>query len=105
MADYDQALGEMARVVRPGGHVLILDFSLPTSPVLRSLYRIYLHHVLPRLAGAVTGRPEAYAYLGESIEAFPRGQQMLDQLERNGFSLPAARPLWLGIVTIYTATR
>lgn len=105
MADYDAALSEMARVIRPGGHVLILDFSLPESPFLRAVYRAYLHHVLPRFAGAVTGRPEAYAYLGESIEAFPRGQDMLNRIESAGFSLARDRPLWLGIVTIYTATR
>ncbi len=105
MATYDGALGEMARVLRPGGHVLILDFSLPASPPLRAAYRFYLHRVLPRLAGLATGRPEAYAYLGESIEAFPRGQAMLDRMENAGFTLAAARPLWCGIVTIYTATR
>ncbi len=105
MATYDGALAEMARVIRPGGHVLVLDFSLPTAPPLRAAYRLYLHHVLPKIAGLATGRPEAYAYLGESIEAFPRGRGMLDRIEQAGFSLAEARPLWLGIVTIYTATR
>ncbi|MGC1481382.1 MAG: ubiquinone/menaquinone biosynthesis methyltransferase [Chthoniobacterales bacterium] len=105
MADYDVALDQMARVIRPGGHVLVLDFSLPQSPILRTLYRAYLHHVLPRFAGGVTGQPEAYTYLGDSIEAFPRGSDMLNRLAEAGFELPAARPLWFGIVTIYTATR
>ncbi len=105
MATYDGALAEMARVLRPGGHVLVLDFSLPSSPLLRSGYRFYLHRMLPTLAGFATGRPEAYAYLGESIEAFPRGQAMLSRIEGAGFTLAEARPLWCGIVTIYTATR
>lgn len=99
------ALGEMARVLRPGGHVLVMDFSLPEHPLLRVPYRWYLHHILPRIAGLVTGNAGAYEYLGESIEAFPRGARMIALIESCGFELGFAQPLWAGIVTIYTATR
>lgn len=102
MASVDKALHEMARVLRPRGHVLILDFSLPVLP-LRPLYRLYLHRVLPRLAGALTGQPDAYRYLGGSIEEFPRGPEMIELLEKAGFSQGRATPLSGGVVTVYTA--
>ncbi len=104
MASYPDAVREMRRVVRPGGHLLILDFCIPPAP-LRWLYRPYLHHVLPHLAGFLTGEREAYQYLGESIEAFPAGKRMTDLLAQAGWQTPAAEPLTGGIVSIYTAVR
>ena len=70
MADYTAALREFRRVLRPGGHVLVLDFALP-SGVLRKPYQWYLHRVLPKLAGWLTREKDAYEYLGGSIENFP----------------------------------
>jgi demethylmenaquinone methyltransferase/2-methoxy-6-polyprenyl-1,4-benzoquinol methylase len=102
MADWDRALAEMARVLRPGGHVLVLDFSIPTG-ALRPLYRVYLHQCLPSFASVVTGEKAAYDYLGGSIEKFPSGKAMLELIERNGFANAAAEPLTGGIATIYTA--
>ncbi len=74
MESFERALGEMQRVLRSDGHLLILDFSIPSSPLLRPLYRWYLHHLLPRFAGWITGKTDAYEYMAESIEAFPSGQ-------------------------------
>jgi demethylmenaquinone methyltransferase/2-methoxy-6-polyprenyl-1,4-benzoquinol methylase len=94
----------MARVLRPGGHVLVLDFSLP-APLLRWFYRPYLHHVLPHIAAFLTGDRGAYEYLGASIESFPRGAEMCALLRDAGFSAFAPLPLSGGIVTIYTGVR
>jgi demethylmenaquinone methyltransferase/2-methoxy-6-polyprenyl-1,4-benzoquinol methylase len=104
MADWDRALAEMARVLRDGGHLLILDFSIPTG-ALRPAYRFYLHRCLPLLASVVTGQKAAYDYLGGSIEKFPSGSAMLDMIERNGFTSAAAETVTGGIATIYTAVK
>jgi demethylmenaquinone methyltransferase / 2-methoxy-6-polyprenyl-1,4-benzoquinol methylase len=104
MADYPAALREMARVLKPAGQLLILDFSIPDN-CLRGPYRWYLHHVLPHMAGWLTGQKDAYEYLGGSIEQFPSGVGMTDLLDSCGFSSPSATPMTLGVVTIYEAQR
>jgi len=101
MASWPNALAEMRRVLKPGGLVIVLDFSLPRNPLLRVAYRWYLHHVLPHIAGWTTGRPEAYEYLGESIESFPSGTAMTALMESQSFSCRPPRPMCCGIVSLY----
>jgi demethylmenaquinone methyltransferase / 2-methoxy-6-polyprenyl-1,4-benzoquinol methylase len=103
MENCSAALREMARILRKGGHLLVLEFSLPRSSILRAAYRRYLHRLLPVVGSLLTRHKEAYAYLGESIEEFPSGEGMIRLLEANGFRNATARPLSSGIVTIYTA--
>jgi demethylmenaquinone methyltransferase/2-methoxy-6-polyprenyl-1,4-benzoquinol methylase len=105
MASWDQALREMARVLRSGGLLLVMDFSLPEFAPLRYFYRLYLHKVLPRLAAAITGNKAAYEYLGSSIESFPGGRQMQMLIESSGFSNSRARALCCGVASIYTAEK
>jgi demethylmenaquinone methyltransferase/2-methoxy-6-polyprenyl-1,4-benzoquinol methylase len=104
MASWEAALAEMRRVLRPEGHLLVLDFSVPEPP-LRWIYRPYLHHILPRLAGWLTSEKQAYEYLGDSIEQFPRGSAMCTLLTNAGFSNATFQPLSGGIVALYTAER
>jgi demethylmenaquinone methyltransferase/2-methoxy-6-polyprenyl-1,4-benzoquinol methylase len=104
IADWGAALREMSRVLPAGGHLLVLDFSIPGSP-LRTPYRFYLHHFLPGLAGLLTGEKEAYEYLAASIEEFPSGTEMLQLIEANGFEDANEQPMTGGIVTMYTGAR
>ena len=103
--DWAGALRQMSRILNDDGHVLIMEFSLPQASVLRTLYRFYLHKMLPVLGSLLTGKKAAYDYLGESIEQFPGGEAMLRLIEENGFQNAKAEPLSGGIVTIYTAER
>lgn len=104
MASWRGALSEMHRVLRPGGHLLVLDFSMPKGP-WRFPYSFYLHRILPKIAGLLTGEKSAYEYLGDSIERFPSGNAMLELLLGAGFLKPVAEPLSLGIVSLYTASK
>ncbi len=104
MASIEGALREMYRLLRPGGHGLVLDFSLPRPP-LQLPYRLYLHHLLPKIAGFVTGHPEAYEYFGASIETFPKGWVMLERFASAGFKNRNATLLSFGIVTVYTGQK
>lgn len=105
MENWGGALREMSRVVRPSGHVVILEFSLPAAALLRAPYRFYLHKCLPLFGSLLTKRKSAYDYLGDSIEKFPSGEVMLSLIEGSGFQSAAAEPLTGGIVTIYTAQK
>lgn len=104
MGDYELGIREMCRVLRPGGRLFILDFSLPKG-ILRLPYRLYLHHVLPKLAGFLTKERDAYEYLGGSIEQFPSGENMIALLKRNGFQGGSCRPMTFGVVSVYEAVK
>lgn len=104
MADYELGLKEMRRVLKPGGHLFILDFSLPRG-ILRAPYRFYLHNILPKMAGFLTKEKDAYEYLGGSIEQFPAGDSMIDLLEKNGLSQGTSTPMTFGVVSVYEAVK
>jgi len=103
--DWSAALHEMNRVLTANGHLLVMEFSIPSMSILRAIYRFYLHRVMPIFGAFLTRKKTAYDYLGESIEQFPGGEALLRLIEANGFRDAAAEPLTGGIVTIYTATK
>jgi demethylmenaquinone methyltransferase/2-methoxy-6-polyprenyl-1,4-benzoquinol methylase len=103
MENWRGALAEMSRVLRRDGHLLVLEFSLPTRPIVRTIYRLYLHRCLPLLGSFLTRKKSAYDYLGDSIEEFPGGHAMIDLIEASGFRHATLQPLSYGIATIYTA--
>jgi demethylmenaquinone methyltransferase/2-methoxy-6-polyprenyl-1,4-benzoquinol methylase len=101
--DWAAALREMRRVLTSTGHLLVLDFSLPSRPILHFLYRFYLRRILPLASAIITREKEAYQYLGASIENFPSGPAMCHLIEASGFQNVTAEPLTGGIVTLYIA--
>lgn len=105
MANWSHAIQEMHRVIRPGGHLFVLDFSLPTQTWMRKFHLFYLRHVMPSIAGWLTGEKLAYQYLCGSIEKFPCGQAMNQLLEENGFTQTQHYPLTFGIATLYIAKK
>ena len=105
LENWAAALAEMSRVLKTNGHLLVLEFSLPTTPMLRAIYRFYLHRCLPLFGSFLTGTKTAYDYLGDSIEEFPSGSAMCELIVKNGFTQPTFEPLTGGIVSIYTAEK
>lgn len=98
------ACAEMHRVMRPGGRLAVLEFAIPTNPVVRAGYLWYFNHVLPRI-GRLVARHQAYEYLPASVGAFHTPEQFAGLLRGAGFHDIQAKPLTLGIVYLYTATR
>jgi demethylmenaquinone methyltransferase/2-methoxy-6-polyprenyl-1,4-benzoquinol methylase len=103
--DYVAGLRELFRVLRPGGRLMILEFSTPPSRFLWSLYNTYFFHVLPRIGGLLTGREEAYRYLTHSVAGFPGASELAADMTACGFETVSWRPLTGGIVCIHTGTR
>src|SRR5258708_559841 len=102
MADRAKALGEMRRVLRPGGRLFVLEFSQPYF-WLRPFYYAYLRLVLPAVAGLVTGDRAAYEYLCGSIEEWPGRHALAAEISRAGFVSVTATPLTGGVVALHTA--
>jgi len=98
----EQALAEAARVVRPGGRLVVLEFSLPRRGLWRRIYGFYFFHILPRIGKWVSGTA-AYHYLADSVARFPEPEQFSAMLSREGFTDAQWRPLLGGAVALYTA--
>ena len=86
LANYQHGLEEMLRVLKPGGVAAILEFSQPPNAAFRALYDFFSTTVLPRIGGMISGSPEAYSYLPESIRKFPGAEQLAQEMRRAGFS-------------------
>jgi demethylmenaquinone methyltransferase/2-methoxy-6-polyprenyl-1,4-benzoquinol methylase len=101
VVDVEAALSEMFRVTKPGGRIVICEFSKVTNPVLRPFYNFYLRKVLPAFSSLASKTPEAYAYLSESIDAWPDQRTLAAKIEKAGYEKVTFRNLSFGIVAIH----
>jgi demethylmenaquinone methyltransferase / 2-methoxy-6-polyprenyl-1,4-benzoquinol methylase len=101
LANYRAGLGEMRRVLRPGGALAILAFSQPPNKAFAALYNWYSQHVLPLIGGALSGAPEAYRYLPESVRKFPRAEALAVMMGDAGFAPVEWEYLTSGIVALH----
>ena len=104
-ADLDQGLREMCRVLKPGGHLSIVELTTPPRFPMKQLFKVYSHTILPVYGRLISKDTSAYSYLTKTIEAFPQGERMMDILTKAGFRETAFRRLTFGICTLYTATK
>jgi demethylmenaquinone methyltransferase/2-methoxy-6-polyprenyl-1,4-benzoquinol methylase len=99
--DPQESLRNIFRVLRPGGKVLIMEFSLPQNKIIKKAYLFYLRSLLPHLGGLISGDKKAYRYLNETIEDFPYGPQFLALMEQAGFQQNRNHLFTLGITSLY----
>lgn len=100
-----QGLSEIRRVLKPQGHVFILEFSMPDKFPFKQLYSQYFKHILPKIGKMVSKDHNAYSYLPESVEHFPKPIVFLEMMKQHGLINGQAKPLTFGIATLYTALK
>ena len=101
----DQGLSEMYRVLKPNGHLSIVELTTPVSFPMKQLFKLYSHTILPVYGKLISKDTSAYSYLTKTIEAFPQGEVMLDILRKAGFKNASFKRLTFGICTMYFATK
>jgi demethylmenaquinone methyltransferase/2-methoxy-6-polyprenyl-1,4-benzoquinol methylase len=104
VVDIDAALAEMHRITRPGGRLVVCEFSHPTWRPFRTVYEEYLMRALPPIARRVSSSPDAYVYLAESIQAWPTQPELAARISATGWHRPAWRNLSGGVVALHRAT-
>lgn len=105
VVDHVAGLREMARVTRPGGRLVVCEFSTPTNGLFATAYKEYLMQALPMMARAVSSNPDAYVYLAESIRAWPTQPQLADRIRDAGWESVRWRNLTGGIVALHAAVK
>lgn len=105
LANVNDGLIELNRVLKPGGRLVVLEFSTPIVPGFGRLFNFYFSHILPRIGGAVSGSRGAYEYLPDSVSKFPDQKKLSTMMERAGFSAVSYRNLTGGIAALHFGTK
>jgi len=101
----EQGLSEIHRVLKPSGHAFILEFSMPEKFPIKQAYRLYFKHLLPRIGKTVSKDENAYTYLPESVEKFPKPDTFCKVLSSFGLENTKAKPLIFGVAVLYSAQK
>ncbi|MDR0233138.1 MAG: bifunctional demethylmenaquinone methyltransferase/2-methoxy-6-polyprenyl-1,4-benzoquinol methylase UbiE [Dysgonamonadaceae bacterium] len=101
----DKGLKEMNRVLKKGGKVVILEFSMPSSFPMKQLYSFYFKYILPTIGGLISKNKQAYQYLPDSVSKFPQGNNFLQIMQECGFHDVVCKKLTFGIASIYTGVK
>jgi demethylmenaquinone methyltransferase/2-methoxy-6-polyprenyl-1,4-benzoquinol methylase len=101
LTNYEAGLIEMRRLLKPGGSVAILEFSQPVNPLMRTVNNIYCRHILPVVGGLISGAPDAYAYLPESVRKFPEAPELASNMRSAGFGDVAFKYFTGGMVALH----
>ncbi len=101
----EKGLSDMLRVLKPGGKIVILEFSKPKSFPFKQIYQFYFRWILPKIGKLISKDRAAYTYLPDSVEAFPDGDNFLHILNKIGFQKSQCTPLTLGISSIYSGSK
>jgi demethylmenaquinone methyltransferase/2-methoxy-6-polyprenyl-1,4-benzoquinol methylase len=104
-ASYDRGMREMLRVLKPGGVALILELSQPKNRLFAPVFAFFSGNVMPWVGGIISGSPEAYSYLPESVRKFPGAEQLAEQMRQAGFSRVDFERLTLGAVALHLGTK
>ena len=102
---YEKALIEALRVTKPGGRIVIAEFSQPTNRIFRTIYTEYLMRLLPAIAKKTSSNPDAYVYLAESIRAWPDQASLAKSLEKAGWRNVSWKNLTFGVVAVHSAVK
>lgn len=105
LSNFRDGLAELRRILKPGGKLVVLEFSTPLVPGFRSLFNLYFTQILPRIGGMVSGSRGAYEYLPDSVSKFPDQKNLVKMIEETGFADVTYRNLTGGIAAIHSGVR
>lgn len=103
--DREKALQEVLRVLRPGGHFVMLELGIPRNPIVRAAYKFYFTRIMPLVGAGISKDKAAYRYLPASVLNFPKPQDWMATMQKAGFAQVRHRPLSLGICNLFTGVR